>query len=149
VVFRENYQNMGVNDKEWKTWRIFNEPVIQKIRFEETQRNYIGEVKSNNPQQAVAAAASKKKLSQITESSEPDTMHGFGVFVFKKRRHRYEGEFIDDNFNDGGIRYEGNFVDGRFCGQGFGKYPNGDMFVGDWKDNAKHGEGMIYFEDGS
>ncbi len=41
------------------------------------------------------------------------------------------------------------FVDGRFCGQGFGKYPNGDMFVGDWKDNAKHGEGMIYFEDGS
>ena len=63
MVFRENYQNMGVNDKEWKTWRIFNEPVIQKIRFEETQRNYIGEVKSNNPQQAVAAAASKKKLS--------------------------------------------------------------------------------------
>ena len=24
---------------------MFNEPVIQKIRFEETQRNYIGEVK--------------------------------------------------------------------------------------------------------
>jgi radial spoke head protein 1 len=50
---------------------------------------------------------------------------------------------------DGGIRYEGNFIDGRFCGQGFGKYPNGDMYVGEWKDNAKHGEGMIYFEDGS
>lgn len=45
MIFRENYQNMGVNDKEWKTWKMFNEPVIQKIRFEETQRNYIGEVK--------------------------------------------------------------------------------------------------------
>jgi hypothetical protein len=48
VVFRENYQNMGVNDKEWKIWKMFNEPFIQKIRFEETQRNYIGEVKDHN-----------------------------------------------------------------------------------------------------
>lgn len=38
---------MGVNDKEWKTWRIFNEPLIQKIRFEETHRNYIGEIKQS------------------------------------------------------------------------------------------------------
>jgi hypothetical protein len=26
VQFRDNYQNMGVTDKEWKIWRIFNEP---------------------------------------------------------------------------------------------------------------------------
>jgi hypothetical protein len=39
---------MGVNDKEWKIWKMFNEPFIQKIRFEETQRNYIGEVKDHN-----------------------------------------------------------------------------------------------------
>ena len=35
---------MGVGDKEWKIWKIFNEPSIDKIRFEETQRQYIGEV---------------------------------------------------------------------------------------------------------
>jgi hypothetical protein len=40
---------MGIGDKDWKIWRIFNEPLIQKIRFEETQRNYIGEIKSTNP----------------------------------------------------------------------------------------------------
>jgi len=50
---------------------------------------------------------------------------------------------------DGGIRYEGQFKDGRFDGNGFGKYPNGDMYVGEWKDNAKSGNGMIHFEDGS
>ena len=44
VIFRENYQNMGVIDKEWKIWKIFNEPAIEKIRFEETQRQYLGEV---------------------------------------------------------------------------------------------------------
>lgn len=38
VIFRENYQNMGIPDKDWKVWRLFNEPVIQKIKFEETQR---------------------------------------------------------------------------------------------------------------
>ena len=38
VIFRENYQNMGVGDKEWKIWRLFNEPIVEKIRFEETQR---------------------------------------------------------------------------------------------------------------
>ncbi len=55
---------MGVNDKEWKTWRIFNEPFIQKIRFEETQRNYIGEVKSlgNANPQASGHASSKKNI---------------------------------------------------------------------------------------
>jgi hypothetical protein len=35
---------MGVGDKEWKIWKIFSEPSIDKIRFEETQRQYIGEV---------------------------------------------------------------------------------------------------------
>jgi hypothetical protein len=48
-----------------------------------------------------------------------------------------------------GIRYEGNFIEGQFEGNGFGKYPNGDMYIGDWHNNAKHGEGMMYFEDGS
>jgi hypothetical protein len=30
-------------------------------------------------------------------------MHGFGVFLFKKRKHRYEGEFHEDNFSGYGI----------------------------------------------
>lgn len=35
-IFRENYQNMGVVDKEWKTWAIFSEPHIYKLTFPET-----------------------------------------------------------------------------------------------------------------
>lgn len=44
VIFRENYFNLGVSDKEWKTWKIFNDPQLEKLRFEETNRKYIGEV---------------------------------------------------------------------------------------------------------
>ena len=152
---------MGVADTLWRTWRIFHEPPLEKLTFQETNRKYIGEVARPH-------------------NSQPPMMHGFGVFLFKKKHHRFEGEFSEDNFNgygiyvwqyerqyyegewsdgrhhglgmfvkDGGIRYEGTFVEGRFDGNGFGKYPNGDMYIGDWKDNAKHGEGMMYFEDGS
>lgn len=45
----------------------------------------------------------KKSANLLIEQTGPDIMHGFGVFVFKKRRHRYEGEFIEDNFNGYGI----------------------------------------------
>ncbi len=46
--------------------------------------------------------------------------------MFKKRRHRYEGEFIDDNFNGYGIYvwqnerqyYEGEWRDGKHNGLG-------------------------------
>lgn len=169
---------MGVIDKEWKIWKLFNEPDIEKIRFEESHRNYIGEVMPIHGS-GISSATSKSKIT-LDHVKGGKLMHGFGVFVFKKRRHRFEGEFSEDNFNgygiyvwqnerqyyegewrdgrhhglgmfvkDGGIRYEGSFVNGKFLGNGFGKYPNGDMYVGDWKDNAKHGEGMIYFEDGS
>ena len=91
---------MGVSDKDWKIWRIFNEPLIQKIRFEETQRNYIGEIK---PTVINTVISSKKSANLIVEPPGPEIMHGFGVFVFKKRRHRYEGEFVEDNFNGYGI----------------------------------------------
>ena len=30
-------------------------------------------------------------------------MQGYGVFIFKKRKHRYEGEFCQDNFDGYGI----------------------------------------------
>jgi hypothetical protein len=47
VIFRENYFNLGVSDKEWRTWKIFNEPELSKLKFGETNRKYIGEVASN------------------------------------------------------------------------------------------------------
>jgi hypothetical protein len=75
---------MGVGDKDWRTWRVFHEPPLEKLRFDETNRKYIGEVSRPIP-------------------SEPAMMHGFGVFLFKKRHHRYEGEFAEDNFNGYGI----------------------------------------------
>lgn len=35
---------MGVADKEWRTWHIFQQPQIEKLQFLEMQRKYIGEV---------------------------------------------------------------------------------------------------------
>lgn len=49
---------------------------------------------------------------------------------------------------DGGIRYEGDFVRGHFEGHGRGLYSNGDSYIGEWHLGARHGEGMMYFEDG-
>ena len=76
---------MGVADKDWRVWRIFNDPIIDRISFPETQRKYIGEIDE----------------SMVVEPRQ--VMQGFGVFIFKKRKHRYEGEFVQDNFNGYGI----------------------------------------------
>ncbi len=44
VIFRENYFNHGAADKDWKVWKIFNDPIIEKLKFEESNRKYIGEI---------------------------------------------------------------------------------------------------------
>lgn len=48
VIFRETYFNLGVCDKEMRIWKIFNDPELQKLKFEETNRKYIGEVASES-----------------------------------------------------------------------------------------------------
>lgn len=66
VLFREGYLNLGVTDKEWRTWKMFNDLNIEEIIFEENKRKYTGEIFK-------------------------DRLHGFGIFEFLSRFQHYEG----------------------------------------------------------
>jgi hypothetical protein len=69
-------------------------------------------------------------------------MHGYGVFLFKRRKHRYEGEFYEDNFNGYGIYvwqnerqyYEGEWRDGKHHGLGMFVKDGGIRFEGSFID---------------
>ena len=39
------------------------------------------------------------------------------------------------------VKYEGEIVNGVPNGQGTETYPSGSMYVGEWKDGRKHGQG--------
>lgn len=41
--------------------------------------------------------------------------------------------------------YEGAYVDGKKAGTGKMTYPNGDVYTGQWKDNAMEGEGTYVY----
>ena len=51
------------------------------------------------------------------------------------------------NFEDGMI-YVGDVQYGEPNGQGMMTFPNGDYYIGEWKDGYFHGEGTYYWEDG-
>lgn len=84
----------------------------------------------------------KKSANLLIDLPGPEIMHGFGVFVFKKRRHRYEGEFIEDNFNGYGIYvwqnerqyYEGEWLEGKHNGLGMFVKDGGIRYEGNFID---------------
>ena len=47
-----------------------------------------------------------------------------------------------------GDKYVGEFKDGNFNGQCTYTYSNGDEYVGEWKDGKKNGEGTLIYTDG-
>ncbi len=51
--------------------------------------------------------------------------HGYGVY-------RYNGH-----------QYKGAFINGKFDGFGMLKYPDGEKYVGGWKDGDKKGKGIL------
>ncbi len=73
VEFRETHINKGLPDNKWKNWKLFKDLKIEELSFQEGTRKYRGEIQHM-------------------------VMQGFGVFEFLSRKHRYEGEFFDDNF---------------------------------------------------
>lgn len=42
--------------------------------------------------------------------------------------------------------YEGDYTDGKRAGLGKMTYPNGDVYTGQWKDNAMSGEGTYEYK---
>ena len=58
--------------------------------------------------------------------------------------HRYEGEVNQDwKYHEGEVNQ-----DGRNHGKGVLSYPNGDRYVGEWRNNYRHGHGTMTYADG-
>lgn len=60
---------------------------------------------------------------------------------------RYDNCFGSFFFSDGD-EYVGEFKDDMKHGQGAYIYANGDKYVGEWKDEKYHGQGTYTFVDG-
>ena len=59
-------------------------------------------------------------------------------------RHNCEGTFFFPN----GDKYVGAFKDDRFHGQGTYTSASGDKYVGAWKDGKRHGQGTFTYVNG-
>jgi len=80
----------------------------------------------------------------------------------KDNNPQYKGEvkreyiIFGDGFPDGqgtltnpdGDKYVGEWKDGEYHGQGTFTYPDGEKYVGEWKDGKNHGQGTITWSDG-
>ena len=64
---------------------------------------------------------------------ENDSSNGRGILYYKNGNIKYEGDFVNGN-------YEGN-----------GKYynENGEYYIGQFKNSIRQGKGVIYTKDGN
>ena len=58
-----------------------------------------------------------------------------------------KSKIYNDNF-DNGSKYEGEKINGIKTGYGKFVYPSGAYYEGQWKDNKKHGKGILINSDG-
>lgn len=87
-----------------------------------------------------------------------DYFHGQGKLLFFKEQIKYKGEFRKGEMSgrgvmvwlqEGGTVYDGEMV--RGIRDGFGVYTDSknNKYVGYWKDDKKHGDGMFVTEQGA
>ena len=63
---------------------------------------------------------------------------------------------ITNTFHDKGklyypnntLKYEGDFVNGGFEGNGKHIFPNGNYYIGQYKDSMQNGKGILYYKNG-
>ncbi len=62
-----------------------------------------------------------------------DLKHGKAIIYYENGSIKYDGDFINDNFN------------------GYGKYIYRDnqYYIGQWKNDLKHGKGTMYYSNGN
>ena len=61
---------------------------------------------------------------------------------------RWNNCFGTYTYADGG-KYVGEWKDDNRHGQGTGTFPSGNKYVGEWKDGKKHGQGTFTFPSGN
>jgi hypothetical protein len=102
---------------------------------------------------------SNHKLEDLNE-----TTNGFGkLFVSNENySYTYNGYIKDGKMNGTGFiiykynkldptieKYQGELLNNQYDGQGKITYSNGDIFVGNFKENIKHGNGKLYDHTGN
>ncbi|CAF1065417.1 unnamed protein product [Adineta ricciae] len=92
--------------------------------------------------------------------------HGYGVFSWNNGSGEYIGQWengiqqghgvhiwylIRDEESHYALRnyYEGNFVNGRRNGFGTFYYSSGTKYIGEWKEDQKHGKGKVILRNGT
>jgi hypothetical protein len=81
-----------------------------------------------------------------------DCENGVGTLVEKtdKGLQRYRGAFVDGKFHGFGklelldrkITYKGNFLNGMRWGRGSEWNADGDVYIGQWKNDKRNGQGL-------
>ena len=59
--------------------------------------------------------------------------HGEGIYYYKNGNIKYEGDFIDDEYEGNGKKY----------------YEDGQYYIGQFKKGFKHGKGIHYYKNGN
>ena len=83
----------------------------------------------------------------LHRGSAKDKTKNIGIFIgiivdvmkaYKKNGIRRE------YYKDGNLKYEGNFVDDEYDGDGEFHYENGEIYIGQFKEGKKNGDGYIF-----
>ena len=46
------------------------------------------------------------------------------------------------------IKYEGDFIEDKYEGNGKYTFKSGEYYIGEWKNNLRHGKGKFYHKNG-
>ena len=90
-----------------------------------------------------------------------DKTNGYGKVLFQNETstYTYNGPIVNGKLNGKGLavymtssdkykKYYGEFIDGKFNGSGTLTYTDGNIFIGQFKNGLKHGQGKMYNQSG-
>ena len=145
--------------KEKERWiKYFEEPTKYDLY------NYIEDEELKSIQNIFSKIENNLEIKRIDNKNEyyygeviktTNTHNGVGIYLNKKNKFLYKGQFKDNKFNGKGIyynnfgdRYEGEFKNNFANGKGIYYYNNGDRYEGEFKNYNANGKGIYYYNDG-
>ena len=113
-------------------------PALQEVDFETEEMKYTGTAIAKNQEGAQEGAEAPPTL-----TIDNYVKHGYGVEINKEEGTKYEGQFKNGrhhgigklSYEATGDTYEGDWVDGEIEGEGKFNFSNGDVFLGQFKNN--------------
>ena len=88
----------------------------------------------------------KESVIGIHTGGRKDKAKNYGIFIGiiidNMETYKKNGEWRE-YYKNGNLKYEGNFLDDEYDGNGKFYYENGDVYIGQFKNGKKHGDGCI------